>query len=119
MAEQSNKGPQSPSPASGANAPTAVNDPARNPARNLTNEDRVRGGLRSSAAQSRDQGGRFAGRQGGQDTTSRNGGASSASGRRGGANGTQIQSEDDAEVANPIDAQEEDQLAKGKTQDRE
>lgn len=51
----------------------AGNDADRNPARNLTHEDRVRGGRHSAAQQTRDSHGQFAGRRAG-DTRAAEGG---------------------------------------------
>ena len=45
----------------------------RNPADNLTREDRIRGGERSAQMQHRDQRGQFAGRKGGATESSRMG----------------------------------------------
>lgn len=46
----------------------------RNPADNLTHQDRVRGGERSAQLQTRDQRGQFAGRKKNQDNQPRGGG---------------------------------------------
>lgn len=54
MADQTNRGNQGTSG-------------RRNPADNLTHEDRVRGGERSAAMQQRDASGQFAGRKGSAD----------------------------------------------------
>jgi hypothetical protein len=46
----------------------------RNPADNLTHQDRVRGGEKSAQLQTRDERGQFAGRKKNQDNQSRGGG---------------------------------------------